>query len=629
MKKIKTITLKNFKYFYGTEEECAQNKIDLEQNNLLLYGENGSGKSSIYWALYTFLQSAIKTDDNEIYKYFRPDKSENLRNRFAKDDAESGIKIYFEDEQKVEESREISNLNINTKHGTFVEKTLISSDFINYKYLAKLYDFRNSEPIDLFPLFVREIFMFVDFDGEFNKHDGTPSGTTNAGDWWKFIEEGHKDLPYNKNIISVSSHEYKRYKEETIPKFIEHLKSFLLTITEATNKYLKDEFKENFKIDFEVDKITCDFNKHISTRSKDGKLHEPTIPLKVILLDPELEEAKTYVDNPHTFLNEARLTAIALALRLAIIDDRPKLTDSSRLLVLDDLLLSLDMSHRNIVLDIILRKSSDFQLLILTHDKLFFEMAHHKIKRLEQENWKYIEMYAHKKDKIPQPLIYEKESYIGKAERFYDLKEYEIAGNFLRKEAEDFCKEFLPDKYKFNLEGKLKDLSTLISEALKYCEANGLDQEPFKDLNAHRAFVLNPSSHDSYDVPKFSSEIANCIKTLKTLRKIKTESFLPKGTILFFDLKETAGDTYKFKIRLEGDFRLIKEPGNDSVISKEMINYKIAKNGVVGELQHRKQSLKKMYESAYNTSDKSTDPDYWNSIIIQSSNQPISTVRKW
>jgi len=77
MPKIKKITLENFKYFFGKEE------LILDRQNLLLYGENGSGKSSIYWALYTFLQSVFKEDDNEIKKYFDQSKPESLVNRFA------------------------------------------------------------------------------------------------------------------------------------------------------------------------------------------------------------------------------------------------------------------------------------------------------------------------------------------------------------------------------------------------------------------------------------------------------------------------------------------------------------------------------------------------------------------
>ncbi|RTZ49518.1 hypothetical protein EJ377_02990 [Chryseobacterium arthrosphaerae] len=50
MHKIKEITLSNFKFFHG------EKTIDIDRKNVLIYGENGSGKSSIYWALYTFFK---------------------------------------------------------------------------------------------------------------------------------------------------------------------------------------------------------------------------------------------------------------------------------------------------------------------------------------------------------------------------------------------------------------------------------------------------------------------------------------------------------------------------------------------------------------------------------------------
>ena len=71
MNKIKQIKLKNFKFFYG------EVSIDLERSNALIFGENGSGKSSLYWALYTFLQSVLKTDNAKIQKYFLHNHPEN------------------------------------------------------------------------------------------------------------------------------------------------------------------------------------------------------------------------------------------------------------------------------------------------------------------------------------------------------------------------------------------------------------------------------------------------------------------------------------------------------------------------------------------------------------------------
>ena len=63
MSNIKEIILYNFKASYG------ETKIELDGKNLLMYGENGSGKSSVYWALYTLLQSSNKSEE-EIKKYF-------------------------------------------------------------------------------------------------------------------------------------------------------------------------------------------------------------------------------------------------------------------------------------------------------------------------------------------------------------------------------------------------------------------------------------------------------------------------------------------------------------------------------------------------------------------------------
>ena len=41
----------------------------LDGRHLLAYGGNGAGKSSLYWTLYTFLQSAAKTTP-DVAKYF-------------------------------------------------------------------------------------------------------------------------------------------------------------------------------------------------------------------------------------------------------------------------------------------------------------------------------------------------------------------------------------------------------------------------------------------------------------------------------------------------------------------------------------------------------------------------------
>ena len=75
---IKEIEIEGFKAF--------PNKFSLElDKNLLMYGENGSGKSSIYYALHALLQSVYKSDHGA--KYFRyEDSEENLINIYKLDD---------------------------------------------------------------------------------------------------------------------------------------------------------------------------------------------------------------------------------------------------------------------------------------------------------------------------------------------------------------------------------------------------------------------------------------------------------------------------------------------------------------------------------------------------------------
>ena len=67
------IAITNFKAF-------RQFELALEGRHLLVYGANGAGKSSLYWALYTFLQSARKRPRHCIAKYFDPADAQNLLN---------------------------------------------------------------------------------------------------------------------------------------------------------------------------------------------------------------------------------------------------------------------------------------------------------------------------------------------------------------------------------------------------------------------------------------------------------------------------------------------------------------------------------------------------------------------
>ena len=77
--KINKISIENFKCFLGKFDS-----IEPKGKHVLIYGENGSGKSSIYWAVYTHFQSCLKNPTkSDAGKYFDNNHTENLRNIYS------------------------------------------------------------------------------------------------------------------------------------------------------------------------------------------------------------------------------------------------------------------------------------------------------------------------------------------------------------------------------------------------------------------------------------------------------------------------------------------------------------------------------------------------------------------
>lgn len=252
----------------------------------------------------------------------------------------------------------------------------------------------------------------------------------------------------------------------------------------------------------------------------------------------------------------------------------------------------------------------------------FFEYFKHKSKK-DTGEWIYKEIYMND-DKTP--YIRNSEDYLGQAEHFIKQHEYEIAGNFLRKAAELLCKNFLPIKWQLSTDYSRLDLNGLIQNCKRYAEESGLtDITIFEELDSFRKFILNPASHDSYDVIKYRYEVEECLHTLLSFQAITIAPFLDYGTKLCFELKTPLPniEKYKFEIILCDDFRIIKQPDKDPIISKGMINYRVIKNENPGEMQSKNTTIKHFYDVNYSKSDKSKSPNYLNSIIDLKTGEPI------
>ena len=597
-------------------------ELQLEGKNLLMYGENGSGKSSIYYALHCMFQAPLKPDAGK--KYFDPASEQHLKN-LNNLDVDSKIWIDFDGRHPFIYNIDKEGYQFTLLGGKHPLPAQINGCFVNHQFLFHFFNFRNSQRINLFPVFIKDILPFCKDDNT-GLHIGEMYDEITAS----IIKKGRHIHPdYISNI---------GYFNKAVKKVVEDI-----------NIYASDRYNESFKdeddneliirlrYDSNFDKPEDDTNEYwlkydniIELVKENGeikerkssykKLNEPFIGLEISEKMPDGNLRK--IVKPHTYFNEAKLTAIALAVRFALLNiEKPA---DGRFLALDDMLISLDMSNRAKVIDFLLKISDKYKIYLFTHDKMFFEYFKHKTKK-NQGEWVYKEIYM---DDDKTPYIRNSEDYLGKAEHYIKQHEYEIAGNFLRKEAEAFCKDFLPKKKQLTSDFVHLGLNGLIINCKDYAIESGvIDISIFNELDEHRKFILNPSSHDSYDVAKYGHEVKRCLQTLRKLREIIIKPFLKFGSQVEFTLKTPAPciSEYKFILTLTDDFRIIIMPGESPVISKGMINYQVYEDGNNKKgVQSDNTTIKHFFEYNYEKSDKTKDASYLNSVIESESGNPIS-----
>lgn len=595
--------------------------LDLEDGkNLLMYGENGSGKSSIYYALHSLLQSQCK-DKNNIY--FDINHPESIINQSTKKfDAKVEVKFSGSD---VAYSISVRGYQESVPQVISPLKDLNGQCvFINHKFLFNVFSFRNSQYIDLFPVFIKDILPFV--------------LTRDKSEYISMIyDEVMKGIKrHGKSNQIEKSYKARIDKFNTETKFI--IDQINSNAVETATKIYNDHFRypgdRQLKItlgyDDNKDKVPqpnksywlrCghryQFVEKAGVRDEKSvssslEILQPSITLKVEELQDDGVSCRI-IEKPQTYFNEAKLTAIALSIRFALLDTVT--AANGRFLALDDMLISLDMSNRMKVIEYLLNVVVDkYKIYLFTHDKYFFEYLKHKSKKSSSQ-WIYKEIYM---QDTKEPYLRESKTYLDNADFFIKQHEYDIAGNFLRKEAEAFCKEFLPKKLHFTADYSLLDLCGLIGKCKKFAEESGMaDTTLFDELDDQRKFVLNPASHDSYDVVKYEHEVKKCFDILTELCKIQFRVFFRRNQKVSFTLKTPTPDVkeYKFEITICDDIRLIVQNGHNPILSKGMINYVVTTDGIKGDTQSKNTTLKKFYDKVFSKSDKTVSADFFDSII--------------
>lgn len=546
MKKIKEIRIQNFKAFSDIQV------FKLEGKNLLLFGENGAGKSSLYWALYTFLQSSGKKQ-SDVDEYFVPyhdrrkETYRSLRNvNIIDNHKESFIEIEQQDGTKLKLG--------NTHYYTDAEKDVVklmdkASDFIHYKLLLNFYHSTHKHDINLWDVFKRDIFPFFDY-----------SNTEKLSERLDSILDG--------TIYDGRKKEYTAFCNK-VSRFNNKITEWLEKIRVKANEVLRNYFDtKNITIHLSYDILLI--------VNSNATINTPRIKLSVEYTGTRV----VHHHRPQSFLNEAILSQIALSIRLGALLTRP--SDESKILVLDDLLLSFDMDNRDKVLDIFLQKKeevnangdiedknpfSKFQIFFFTHDKGLNYFVGEKIKQHKrQDSWIESEIYASGKEidsagrvvrDYPKPILID--GYLdelGKAKSYLNTKkDYTAAALYVRKALERTISECLPLELVYTIKGEQRGLAMLWEEFLK-CYT--VPQDKIDLLSQSRSMILNPQAHYNFmSLPVYYSELNRAIELVEFIQNNITCSkpivLLSKGMVLTFT---HPSENYSFTLELLGDFLL-------------------------------------------------------------------------
>lgn len=563
MYRIKNIKLTNFKFFYGEEN------LKLDKKHTLIYGENGSGKSSIYWALHCFLHSTLKPDAASVQKYFLPisRSAESIKNRYAQDTEKSGVSITLEHDdvnRYANISAEISDSIVNTQTNPEIKLMTLSSELINYKVIYNMYLATNKSTIKLFSYFEKNLMEFVDFDHDLTTVSGRRL-SRNSLEWWRYIKDGVQ--PYT----TMKDPRYIQFQEH-VAIFNRKLDDYLQLITGEANRILNEDFGENFKFKFQyTPAIYNDFKyKNGQPHGRTRETTDPEIELLVIL--PDLHGAASEIKRPQSYLNEARLSAISIAIRLAILKER-YIERAPRIMVLDDLLLSLDLGNRSSLLKVLLKKYAPlYQLVILTHDRVFFDCVLNHLSEEEQKNWRILEMYETDKGDKKVPSVLPHKSALSKAVAYFKGNncpiDYNACGNNQRQALEELFKKQFEAYSLRNENGELFQTSGLmiagcIANAKAMYSKIGFDTDLLDELEIHRKQSLNPTSHHNPQSNFYKSEIERTFEIIDLLFEHKIEKLVPFDSFISLDVECDDGTVCSYKIQILDDILVYKKP--DSV----------------------------------------------------------------
>lgn len=472
---IKNIEIENFKIHKKLE-------IKLENKNTLILGENGSGKSSLYFALLSLFYKFLRKSEHEInniYKYRNSSASDNI-----------SLKIQFDNNKYLN----LENNIISTDSSSFLNKNFVY--FVNR---------------DILNIISEEKDFFIAITNLLCKN-------------FSNLEE--LDIIYKELASTVITPSNLKEKIDKRVDADEKLKKILEEIEEYANKILKNDFLEEFKIKFNF------LNSNINT-DDNFKFDFPKIVLNIDGLE----------DIQKNF-NEAKIRLASISILFSLIELNA-INDNNyfKLMLFDDFLTSLDMSNRTFIIEYVFNKFNQYQLIILTHNLQFNNLIETYVNKFGRRNeWNFQHMYKILFSGIERSEVYNKPEIEladikNNMNKITSYKQYKEIGNQLRKEFEKILHEFDKKLMIGNVEKTTNIIRSLCSEEkFFYLDYNKLITDISNAETIERVKkILNESKYDN-------SYVKSIIKELSYFKKLllnSTAHYDPNSDIFHKEYKKS------------------------------------------------------------------------------------------
>lgn len=347
-------------------------------------------------------------------------------------------------------------------------------------------------------------------------------------------------------IITLSKRQNIENELAEIQKYQEIAEITLKTFSETKKNAITEIFEK-------IESLVDEYYEFIH---EDDEINSPKINVKNskgltlgLIFDEDDED-------PRSYSSEGHLDSLGLCIFLAF----AKLYNKYNLLILDDIISTVDLDHKEMVIRLLFEKFSDYTFIITTHNKLWYE----QLQRLASSNnmrHKFTFMEIIDWDKTEGPILSKNINSKKRIEEHLNANDTFAAGNAIRRHFEfildDLCKINripLPIKKHYTVNDYYKPVKKYFLEGLfKNTDVEEYYKSVFKELDdtTYMGNLLSHNNEENYylvksEIEKFKLAVYNFENAFRCEKHNKQYLTFDKKKRIGICGNEKCQDIFKF-----------------------------------------------------------------------------------